>query len=278
MSIRKAVIPAAGVGSRFLPISKFVPKELIPLFNKPIIQYAIEEAIMGGIEEIIIVTSPSKGALDSYVTQTEWSGLHSQASISLVVQDKPLGLGHAVMTAKELIANEPFAVILPDDIIRNHNQSVISRMIEIYNELGGAVTAVQEIPTEDLVNYGVIEPLSISEDVYRIKHLIEKPDPGQAPSQLAIVGRYVLPENIFDLLEETVEGANGEIQLTDGLVLLLKHSDIFAYKFPGIRYDCGTPIGLLKASLSLTLSEFPDDNREKMELKRFISEHFLHNQ
>tara|TARA_B100001013_G_scaffold64941_1_gene33918 strand:+ start:2842 stop:3711 length:870 start_codon:yes stop_codon:yes gene_type:complete len=270
MKVNKAVIPAAGLGTRFFPITKSVPKELLPILDKPALHYVVNEALEAGITEIIIVTSPGKTALADYFNPDsdfqyhlemngdeslifEMKRLSSMADIRFVTQDKPLGLGHAVLVAKSLVGHEPFAIMLPDDIVRN-DTGVLSQMLNTGEELSGGVLAVEQVLWEEVGKYGVIDPHQLSEKYYQVKHLIEKPDISNAPSNLAIVGRYILSPNIFDSLECTVPGAKGEIQLTDALSQLLEYQDIYAYEFEGYRYDCGTPIGLLKASLGFGLS------------------------
>ena len=270
MKVNKAVIPAAGLGTRFFPITKSVPKELLPILDKPALHYVVNEALEAGITEIIIVTSPGKTALADYFNPDsdfqyhlemngdeslifEMKRLSSMADIRFVTQDKPLGLGHAVLVAKSLVGHEPFAIMLPDDIVRN-DTGVLSQMLNTGEELSGGVLAVEQVLWEEVGKYGVIDPHQLSEKYYQVKHLIEKPDISNAPSNLAIVGRYILSPNIFDSLECTVPGAKGEIQLTDALSQLLEYQEVYAYEFEGYRYDCGTPIGLLKASLGFGLS------------------------
>ena len=270
MKVNKAVIPAAGLGTRFFPITKSVPKELLPILDKPALHYVVNEALEAGITEIIIVTSPGKTALADYFNPDsdfqyhlemngdeslifEMKRLSSMADIRFVTQDKPLGLGHAVLVAKSLVGHEPFAIMLPDDIVRN-DIGVLSQMLNTVEELSGGVLAVEQVLWEEVGKYGVIGPHQLSEKDYQVKHLIEKPDISNAPSNLAIVGRYILSPNIFDSLECTVPGAKGEIQLTDALSQLLEYQEMYAYEFEGYRYDCGTPIGLLKASLGFGLS------------------------
>ena len=270
MKVNKAVIPAAGLGTRFFPITKSVPKELLPILDKPALHYVVNEALEAGITEIIIVTSPGKTALADYFNPDsdfqyhlemngdeslifEMKRLSSMADIRFVTQDKPLGLGHAVLVAKSLVGHEPFAIMLPDDIVRN-DTGVLSQILNTVEELSGGVLAVEQVLWEEVGKYGVIDPHQLSEKYYQVKHLIEKPDISNAPSNLAIVGRYILSPNIFDSLECTVPGAKGEIQLTDALSQLLEYQEIYAYEFEGYRYDCGTPIGLLKASLGFGLS------------------------
>ena len=270
MSIKKAVIPAAGVGTRFLPTTKAIPKELLPLLDKPLIQYAVEEAVASGIREVILVTSQGKEALERYFEpdpalesflkdkgslelQTEVRRVTSLAKMSYVEQKEPLGLGHAVLTAKDLVGDEPFAVMLPDDVIQSAKPA-LGQMIEVYHSQGGGVIAIEEVPRDQVSSYGVITPEPLSDEVYRIRGLVEKPPPEKAPSNLAIVGRYILPPEIFDCLERTRPGAKGEIQLTDGLALLMETQELYGYRFSGTRHDGGTPLGLLKASLAMALA------------------------
>jgi len=268
--VRKAVIPAGGVGTRFLPTSKAIPKELLPLFDKPLILYAVEEAVASGINHIILVTSPGKealqrffepdSALESFLEQKGQAKLletvrriTSMARFSYAEQKDPLGLGHAVLMAKDAVGEEPFAVMLPDDVIQDKKPALAS-MIDIFQKRNGGVIAVEEVPLENVSAYGVIKPRPLGERVYQVDGLVEKPPQNKAPSNLAIVGRYVLPAEVFDCLERTKPGAKGEIQLTDGLALLMETHPLFAYRFPGARHDGGNPLGLLKASLAEALA------------------------
>ncbi len=265
-AIRKAVIPAAGLGTRFLPVTKAVPKELLPLFDKPLIQYAVEEAVSSGIEEIILVTSEDKESLERYFQpdpQLERSlqgkvapdlleqvtRLGKLARVSWVRQKQPLGLGHAVLTARDQVGEEPFAVILPDDVVF-HATPALTQMLDVYHRRGGGVVGVEEVASERVSSYGVVDPEHLSDGESRILGLVEKPAAEEAPSNLAIVGRYILPGAVFDALERTAPGAKGEIQLTDGLGILLESHSLFAYRLRGERHDGGTPLGLLKASLA----------------------------
>ncbi len=276
-AIRKAVIPAAGLGTRFLPVTKAVPKEFLPLFDKPLIQYAVEEAVSSGIEEIILVTSEGKESLERYFQPhpklerslegkvapdllEQVTRLGKLARVSCVRQEQPLGLGHAVLTARDQVGDEPFAVILPDDVVF-HSTPALAQMLEVYHRRQGGVIAVEEVPPERVSSYGVIDPEFLSDSESRIRGLVEKPPPEEAPSNLAIVGRYILPAAIFEALERTAPGAKGEIQLTDGLALLLESHPLFAFTLKGERHDGGTPIGLLKASLARarSLPEFRDE-------------------
>ena len=278
MTIRTAVIPAAGLGTRFLPITKSVPKELMPILDKPMLQYVVEEAAEAGFERVVIVTARGKESIASYFQPQESLERHlldtgaaemaekvraasHLADVSFVIQEQPLGLGHAVLTAQEAVGGEPFAVILPDDIVDN-SPGVLSQMLGVREEHGGGVVSVEPVPWEMVQNYGVVEAARVSDRVHRIKSLVEKPAREDAPSNLAIVGRYILPPEIFDCLKRTRPGAKGEIQLTDGLSILLDDMDIYAYEFQGNRYDGGTPLGLLKASLGFGLAR--EDTRESV--------------
>jgi UTP--glucose-1-phosphate uridylyltransferase len=278
MTIRTAVIPAAGLGTRFLPVTKSVPKELMPILDKPMLQYVVEEAAEAGFERVVIVTAKGKESIASYFQPQESLERHlldtgaadmaekvraasNLADVSFVIQEQPLGLGHAVLTAEEAVGGEPFAVILPDDIVDN-TPGVLSQMLNVREEHGGGVVSVEPVPWEMVRNYGVVEAAQVSGRVHRIKSLVEKPAREDAPSNLAIVGRYILPPEIFDCLKRTPPGAKGEIQLTDGLSILLDDMDIYAYEFQGTRYDGGTPLGLLKASLGFGLAR--EDTRESV--------------
>ncbi len=271
MKIRKAVIPAAGLGTRFLPVTKSLPKELLPILDRPMLQYVVEEAAEAGVDQVIIVTSPGKESIASYFQpqpdlerRLAASGAadllakvqHASnlADVSFVIQEQPLGLGHAVLTAKDAVGDEPFVVILPDDIIA-HTPGVVAQMTAVADELGGGVIAVEPTPWELVHNYGVVDASPAEQErVYRINGLVEKPSMAEAPSNLTVVGRYVLPPEIFDCLERTPPGAKGEIQLTDGLLQLLDKHKLFAYEFLGKRYDGGNPLGLLQASLEFALA------------------------
>ena len=270
MKIRKAVIPAAGLGTRFLPVTKSVPKELLPILDKPMLQYVVEEAAEAGIEEVIIVTSPGKETIAAYFQPDPVLEDHlaaggaqdlldqvrhvsSLAEVRFVIQEQPLGLGHAVLTAQAAVGNHPFAVMLPDDIVA-HTPGVLAQMTEVWTRFDAGVVAVERVPWEVVQNYGVADVAAVEERVHRIRHLVEKPPREEAPSNLTIVGRYILPPDIFSCLERTPPGAKGEIQLTDGLSLLLESQMLYAHEFQGRRYDGGTPLGLLRASLEFGLA------------------------
>ena len=280
MRIRKAVIPAAGLGTRFLPITKSVPKELLPILEKPMLQYVVEEAVEAGIDEVIIVTARGKESIAAYFQPRpeleERLAENGDADLlekirhasnlvqaSFVIQEQPLGLGHAVLTAREAVGAEPFVVILPDDIVA-HTPGVIAQMMQVAEQFdsGAAdgkfagIVAVEQMPWEVIHNYGVVdaEPSPEQPRTHKVRRLVEKPPREEAPSNLTIVGRYILPPDIFDCLERTQPGAKGEIQLTDGIGLLLKSRDVYAYEFLGARYDGGSPLGLLRASLEFALA------------------------
>ncbi len=277
--IRKAVIPAAGLGTRFLPVTKSVPKELLPILDRPMLQYVVEEAAEAGVEEVIVVSAPGKegiadyfrpdAALERRLVENDASELLEKvlaasrlAQVTFVVQEKALGLGHAVLMAKEAVGDEPFVVILPDDIVY-HTPGVVAQMAAVWEQVGSGVVAVEPMPWETIHNYGVVDANAVSEGLHQIQGLVEKPRREDAPSNLSIVGRYILPPEIFECLERTQPGAKGEIQLTDGMLLLLESDDLYAYEFQGIRYDGGTPMGLLRASLEYALRR--QDTREAAE-------------
>ncbi len=275
MRVRKAVFPAAGWGTRFLPATKAQPKEMLPLVDKPIIQYAVEEAVAAGIEQVIIVTSSQKRAIEDHFDLNyelehllEEKGeieklrqvrhISDLAQIAYVRQKEQLGLGHAVLTAKDLIGHEPFAVILPDDVVVA-DRPCIGQLIHAYHQVHGSVVAVMQVAPEETRRYGVIggEPVTEGPDqdrTYRVTSIVEKPDPDTAPSSLAVIGRYVLTPKIFDKLEQTQRGAGGEIQLTDAIQALMEEQGVFGYAFEGTRYDAGTTMGWLQASVELALA------------------------
>ncbi len=277
MRVRKAVFPAAGWGTRFLPATKAQPKEMLPLVDKPVIQYGIEEAVAAGIEHVIIVTSRLKSAIEDHFDHNyeleqllEAKGdidmlrrvrqIGDMVQISSVRQKEQLGLGHAVLMAKEIIGHEPFAVMLPDDVVVG-DRPCIGQLIDAYRETHSSVVAVTEVPNDEVGRYGVIDPdpdaATHDDRLHRVRRLVEKPDPGAAPSNLAIIGRYVLTPKIFETLESTQRGAGGEIQLTDAIEALITEQDVYGYEFEGRRFDAGTTMGWLQASVELAL-ERPD--------------------
>jgi UTP--glucose-1-phosphate uridylyltransferase len=270
MVIRKAVFPAAGLGTRFLPATKAQPKEMLPLVDKPVIQYVIEEAVASGIEQIIIVTGRGKNAIEDHFDvsfelertladrgQTDLLKLVREISamihLSYVRQKEPLGLGHAVLCAKEMVGNEPFAVFLGDDIIDSRIPAM-AQMMKVFARKRCSVLAVEPVPKERTSDYGIIaHDGSGRNDVFKVTDLVEKPSPEKAPSDLAIIGRYILTPEIFHALEKTLPDAKGEIQLTNGLRALLKKQPIAAYRFKGKRFDTGNKLGFLQATVEFAL-------------------------
>ena len=270
--ITKAVFPVAGLGTRFLPATKASPKEMLPIVDKPLIQYAVEEAIEAGITELIFVTSSTKRALEdhfgkSYELESELEKKGKLDSLELVQnviprgvscvyvrQPEALGLGHAVLCAKPVVGNNPFAVILPDDLIDGNGAGVVSQMVQAYEATGSSQLGVEEVPEQDTDKYGIVNTTGDSiGNSSRIEMIVEKPRPEQASSNLAVVGRYILTPKIFDLLETTTKGAGGEIQLTDAIAALLQHEQAYAFRFTGKRYDCGSKLGYLKATVEYGL-------------------------
>jgi UTP--glucose-1-phosphate uridylyltransferase len=273
MKPRKAVILAAGYGTRLLPATKAQPKEALPLVDKPIIQYAVEEAAASGIDQVIVVTSSGKRAVEDHFDRSleleqalidkgdhqrleEIRRVSELAQIVYVRQKEQLGIGHAVLTVRDVVGNEPFVLMFPDDVILS-DTPVAGQLIAAFEAHGGSVLAVEQVPRTEVESYGIVDGEMIEEGLYRLRGLVEKPAPENAPSDLAIVGRYVLTPEIFDVLTRTPAGKNGEIQITDGLSLLLAKQPMFACQFEGRRFDTGRPLGLIKASVELGLQR-PD--------------------
>lgn len=282
--IKKAIIPAAGLGTRFLPATKAMPKEMLPILDKPTIQYIIEEAARAGIEDIIIVTGRHKRAIeDHFDSQKELEMVLKEkgksellekvqystelANIFYVRQKEQKGLGHAISSARQFIGNEPFAVLLGDDIVESEVPAV-KQLIDVYEETGHSVIGVQEVPEADTHRYGIIDPLTKNGRQYEVKKFVEKPAQGTAPSNLAIMGRYVLMPEIFDYLKTQKEGAGNEIQLTDAIERMNNDNQVYAYDFEGERYDVGEKLGFVKTTIEYALKD--DSMRE--ELTRFIKE------
>ena len=267
MPVRTAVITAAGVGTRFLPISKSVPKEMLPLVDRPVLQYAVEQAAEAGIERVVLVTSRGKTAMEDYfdVAPELERTLRERGNAKLdrvervgrmtriiaVRQPEPLGLGHAVLMAKEAVGNEPFIVYLPDEILLGE-PSVTRQMLDAYERRGNAIGVV-EVPWDDVSRYGVVEGEPLSDRETRLTRSVEKPPRDEAPSNLAIVGPYVFSPAIFDCLEEITTGAIGELQLTDAIALLAQREQVHAYRFEGERFDAGTPLGLMQTAVEIAL-------------------------
>ena len=286
MKIRKAVIPAAGWGTRFLPATKALPKEMLPLVDKPMIQYVIEEAVSCDLEQIIVVTSLGKGAIEDHFDRNfeleyileqkgekrlleEVRRIAELANICYIRQKEQLGLGHAVLATKGLIGDEPFAVFLPDEVF-DAEVPLIKQMLDVYQRYNGSVVAVRRVAREDIRRYGIIRSRQIEARVHQLSDVIEKPEPDEAPSDLAILGRYILTPEIFAALETTAPDKRGEIQLTDGLKQLLQKQPVYGYEFEGKRYDAGKPLGLLKATVALALNH-PEMGAEFKEFLRRLA-------
>lgn len=269
--VRTAVFPVAGLGTRFLPATKANPKEMLPIVDKPLIQYAVEEAIAAGIEQLVFVTSSSKRAIEDHFDKNYEMEMELEkrgkdkllavvrdivpAGVSCIYvrQAEALGLGHAVLCAKPVVGDEPFAVILADDLIDSQGASCMSQMVEMFEDRGCSVLGVEEVPTDETDRYGIVAADSLSERLERVKEIVEKPAPDVAPSNLAVVGRYILTPRIFNLLENTQRGAGNEIQLTDAIAALLEYEMVMAYRFEGDRYDCGSKLGYLMATVEYAI-------------------------
>lgn len=269
--IRKAVFPVAGLGTRFLPATKTVPKEMLPIIDRPLIQYAVDEAIEAGCDTLIFVTNRYKHAVADYFDKAyelehklEKAGKQEQLDLIrnvlpegvravFVTQAEALGLGHAVLCAKPIVGDEPFAVLLPDDLIWNRGPGALKQMADLAEASDASVIATQDVPRDQTGSYGIVATEGFSGRSGRITAMVEKPDPEVAPSTLAVVGRYILSGSIFDLLEKTTPGAGGEIQLTDAISTLLAREPVLAYRFQGTRFDCGTHLGLIEATIRYAL-------------------------
>ncbi|PAB59388.1 UTP--glucose-1-phosphate uridylyltransferase GalU [Anaeromicrobium sediminis] len=273
MNVRKAIIPAAGLGTRFLPATKAQPKEMLPIVDKPTLQYIIEEAVASGIEEILIITGRNKKSIEDHFDKSvelelelekknkkdmleEVRNISDMVNIHYIRQKEPKGLGHAIHCAKSFIGNEPFAVLLGDDIV-DAEVPCLKQMIEKYNEYKTSVLGVQVVKKEDVSKYGIVDGKFIEDGVYKVKDLVEKPDMDKAPSNVAILGRYIINPRIFEILENTKPGKGGEIQLTDALKELVSEEAMYAYVFEGKRYDVGNKLGFLEATTEFALKR-PD--------------------
>ncbi|QNF26202.1 UTP--glucose-1-phosphate uridylyltransferase GalU [Metabacillus elymi] len=269
MKVRKAIIPAAGLGTRFLPATKAMPKEMLPIVDKPTIQYIIEEAVESGIEDIIIVTGKGKRAIEDHFDHSfelehtlmekgkiellnEVQKASKLVDIHYIRQKEPRGLGHAIWCARKFIGNEPFAVLLGDDIVRAE-KPCLKQMIEQYERYNASIIGVQHVKDEEVSRYGIVDGFEIGERFYNVSNLVEKPKQEEAPSNLAIMGRYILSPKIFDLLAEQKPGAGGEIQLTDAIAALNELEAIYAYNFEGKRYDVGEKMGFIQTTIELAL-------------------------
>jgi len=277
MQVKKAVFPVAGLGTRFLPATKASPKEMLSLIDKPLVQYVVEEAVASGIEQILFVTGRGKRALEDHFDiafeleallydkgkDAELSQVREIAEmvdIFYVRQKRALGLGHAILCARDFVGNEPFAVLLGDDII-DSDRPCLSQLLEVYGKYRGCVLALEQVPQANIASYGCVKATHISEQVYEVTDLVEKPKPAEAPSDLAIIGRYVLTPEIFPILAKQEPGKGGEIQLTDAIRTLAGSQAIYGCQFSGIRHDCGDKLGFLKATVDLALKreEFNDE-------------------
>ena len=277
MKVKKAIIPAAGLGTRFLPATKAQPKEMLPIVDKPTIQYIIEEAIESGIEEILVITGRNKKCIEDHFDKSielelelEKSGksdllelvrdISDMVDIHYIRQKEPKGLGHAIHCAKTFVGNEPFAVLLGDDLV-DSTKPCLKQLIECYNEYNTTILGVQTVPEESVYKYGIVNGIHIEDRVYKVKDLVEKPSIEEAPSNIAILGRYIITPEIFNILENTKPGKGGEIQLTDALKTLISQEAMYAYNFEGKRYDVGDKLGFLQATIEFALKkeELRDD-------------------
>jgi len=273
MKIRKAVVPAAGLGTRLLPATKATPKEMLPLADKPAIQYIVEEAVASGIEHIIVITSRTKRIIEDhfdsspelertleqkgdYRTLEMLKKIEDMAQVTFTRQPTPRGLGHAILQAKDLVGQEPFGVLLPDDLVDN-GTPCLKQLMQVYEQREGSVLAVQQVPHEQVSRYGIIAGERLDQRTWRVTNTVEKPQVDRAPSDMAIIGRYVLTPEIFDLLERTQPGSGNEVQLTDAIDMLLGVQSVYAYQFTGMRYDMGDKLGWLTTSISYALKR-PD--------------------
>ncbi len=288
--IRKCVFPVAGLGTRFLPATKSIPKEMLPVVDKPLIQYAVEEAVEAGIDTLILVTRGDKQAIADHFNRSaeleqhlESNNQHellaivrgilpSHVQLSEVIQEQPLGLGHAVLCARPKIGNEPFAVILPDDMVRSQGPGCLAQMLEVYKETANSVIGVERIAPELTSQYGVAAIKETASGHLRITELVEKPAAEDAPSDLGVVGRYILSNAIFAHLENLGAGAGGEIQLTDGIARLMKDETVLAFAFSGKRYDCGSRLGFVLASIDYALADPSLKGPLREHLSKLLSE------
>lgn len=284
MKIRKAIIPAAGLGTRFLPATKAQPKEMLPIVDKPTIQYIIEEAVASGIEDIIIVNGRNKGSIEDHfdrAVELEMElkrkekeeellmvkSISEMTNVYFIRQKEPLGLGHAVLSAQHFIGDEPFAVLLGDDVVVSKIPA-LKQMMDVFSEYNNSVIGVQTVAHEVTYQYGIVNGKAVDERVYKVKDLVEKPAVEEAPSDVAILGRYILTPNVFHYLENQERGAGGEIQLTDALKRMAKDEAVYAYDFKGHRYDCGSKIGFLQANIEFGLRR-PDLRKD---LEKYIKQ------
>ena len=283
MNLKKVVFPVAGLGSRFLPATKAIPKEMLPIIDKPLIQYAVEEAIEAGFDELIFITGNTKKAITEHfddkpdvnisnLTEDKKNFLSemyriipNHVSCKYIIQEEPLGLGHAILQAKGVVDGSPFAVVLADDLI-DSKQSVLKQMLDKYYDEDSSIISVQKINKADSVNYGIIDFKTDSPDLIEIENIIEKPLPENAPSNFGVVGRYIFSNSIFSFLEKISAGVGNEIQLTDAIKLLLNSKPVYGYEFDGTRFDCGSKLGMIKANIRFAFK----NGTYKEELKDFL--------
>ncbi len=288
--IRKAVFPVGGLGTRFLPATKAIPKEMLPVAAKPLIQYAFEEAVEAGIEEFIFITGRNKSAINNHFDHAfelqsilnrdekkktlsevkDW--IPQSGQIAFIPQKEAKGLGHAVWCARRFIGDEPFAVLLADEMVLNKKRGLLAQMVDSYNEVGGNIVAVGEVPNEDTKKYGILDPQeqNIEGRLIKARGMVEKPNPEDAPSNLSLTGRYILEPKIFEYLEKGRAAKDGEIQLTDSMQEMLKESDFYGYKFEGQRFDCGNRVGFLEANIAYAIEEGDMKERVGEMLKKFL--------
>jgi UTP--glucose-1-phosphate uridylyltransferase len=288
MQVRKAVFPVAGLGTRFLPATKSSPKEMLPLIDKPLVHYVVEEAVASGIEHILFVTGRGKRALEDYFDISfeleallqekgknrafkEIRDIADMVKIYYVRQKQALGLGHAILCAREFVGDEPFAVLLGDDII-DGGKPCLGQLLDVYRKYRGTVLALEEVPMENISSYGCVRANQLSEQVFEVLDMVEKPKREEAPSNLAIIGRYVLTPDIFPILEKQQPGKGGEIQLTDALRKLLQEEAVYGCRFEGIRHDCGDKLGFLKATVDMALKRDEFNVEFKAFLKKRLAE------
>lgn len=263
--IKKCLFPAAGYGTRFLPATKSMPKEMMPIVNKPLIEYGVDEALEAGIRNMCVVTGRGKHSImdhfdKNYELEHQIQGTNKElllqdirttidsASFTYIRQKEMRGLGHAILTGKDLVGDEPFAVVLADDLCINPGNGVLAQMVALYKQFRCSIVAVQEVPADETHKYGIVAGESIKDNIYRVDSMVEKPEPGSAPSNLAIIGRYILTPDIFEILEATAPGKNNEIQITDALLQQAQKGCVLAYKFQGKRFDCGSVEGFIEAT------------------------------
>ncbi|WP_332695459.1 UTP--glucose-1-phosphate uridylyltransferase GalU [Halalkalibacter lacteus] len=291
MKVKKAIIPAAGLGTRFLPATKAQPKEMLPIVDKPTIQYIVEEAVQSGIEDILIVTGRGKRAIEDHfdrnveleeeLRRKEKEELLQSVQqstdlldIHYIRQKTPSGLGHAVYCARKFIGNEPFAVLLGDDIVKSTGTPCLQQMMDLYEKYESPIIGVQEVPDDEVERYGVVDCESIGKGVHKVKNLVEKPPKEEAPSNIAIMGRYILTPDIFDILAQTPPGKGQEIQLTDALQVLSSKRDLLAYEFQGTRYDVGAKLGFIQTTIEFALDRADLKDEIELYLRELVQKRF----